>query len=83
MSDEIVTRCYHVYHFLCCRDSVEVKVPAKKETSKESFSPSGWHVYRNKVVETGTRSSVYSAQVLLGVKRTINAGRECNKTPWS
>ena len=63
------TRCYHVYHFLCCRDSVEVKVPAKKETSKESFSPSGWHVYRNKVAETGTRSSVYNAQVLLGVKR--------------
>ena len=83
MSDGTVTRYNHVYHFLCCRDSVEVKVPAKKETSKESFSPSGWHVYRNKVVETGTRSSVYNAQVILGVKRTINSGREGNKSPWS
>ena len=73
MSDCRVTRCYHVYHFLCCRDSVEVKVPAKKETSKESFSPSGWHVYRNKVAETGTRSSVYNVQV--GVKMTIDSGR--------
>merc|ERR1712222_146544 len=43
-------------------DSVEVKVPAKKESTKESFSPSGWHVYRNKVAETGTRSSVYNVQ---------------------
>ena len=45
-----------------CRDSVEVKVPAVKE-SQENFSPSGWHVYRNKVVETGTRSSLYNTQV--------------------
>merc|ERR1712032_245792 len=44
------------------RDSVEVKVPAKKESTKESFSPSGWHVYGNKVAETGTRSSVYNVQ---------------------
>ena len=50
-----------------------MKVPAKKESTKESFSPSGWHVYRNKVAETGTRSSVYNVQV--GVQMTINSGR--------
>ena len=50
-----------------------MKVPAKKVSTKESFSPSGWHVYRNKVAETGTRSSVYNVQV--GVKMAINSGR--------
>merc|ERR1712222_63759 len=49
-------------HLVPKRDSVEVKVPAKKGSTKESFSPSGWHVYRNKVAETGTRSSVYNVQ---------------------
>jgi len=48
-------------HLVPKRDSVEVKVPAVKE-SQENFSPSGWHVYRNKVVETGTRSSLYNTQ---------------------
>lgn len=30
--------------------------------SQERFSPSGWKVYRDQVVETGTRNSVYSAE---------------------
>ena len=48
------------------RDSVHVTVPAKEESqSKENFSPSGWHVYRNKVIETGTRSSLYKDQVMV------------------
>ena len=53
-----------------------MKVPARKESNKESFSPSGWHVYRNKVVETGTRSSVYTAQV--GSRGPLTQ-EECNK----
>jgi len=48
-------------HLVPKRDSVHVTAPAKEE-SKENFSPSGWHVYRNKVIETGTRSSVYKDQ---------------------
>jgi len=50
-------------HLVPKRDSVHVTVPAKEESqSKENFSPSGWHVYRNKVIETGTRSSLYKDQ---------------------
>jgi len=41
-------------------ESVDVTSPSKTE-SKENFSPSGWHVYRDKVVETGTRSSLFAA----------------------
>jgi len=46
-------------HLVPKRESVDVTNPSKAE-SKENFSPSGWHVYRNKVIETGTRSSLYS-----------------------
>ena len=65
--------------FFVIRDSVHVTAPAKEE-SKENFSPSGWHVYRNKVIETGTRSSVYKDQVsdiYCCYKINVNFGGQC------
>jgi len=47
-------------HLIPKRETVHVTHPSRTE-SKENFSPSGWHVYRNNVIETGTRSSLYSS----------------------
>merc|ERR1711953_1094721 len=43
--------------------TVSLSRPSSALSSQENFSPSGWKVYRDQVVETGTRNSVYSAEV--------------------
>ena len=44
------------------RQAVSLSRPSL-QTSRENFSPSGWKVYRDQVIETGTRNSVYSTEV--------------------
>lgn len=48
-------------HLLPKRQTVSLSRPSLK-TSQESFSPSGWKAYRDQVIETGTRNSVYSTE---------------------
>jgi len=44
------------------RQTVSLSRPSSALSSQENFSPSGWKVYRDQVVETGTRNSVYSGE---------------------
>jgi len=48
-------------HLLPKRQTVSLSRPSH-QTSQNSFSPSGWKVYRDQVIETGTRNSVYSTE---------------------
>merc|ERR1712203_727062 len=48
-------------HLLPKRQTVSLSRPSH-QTSRDNFSPSGWKVYRDQVVETGTRNSLYSSE---------------------
>jgi len=49
------------HHLLPKRQTVSLSRPSH-QTSQDNFSPSGWKVYRDQVIETGTRNSVYSTE---------------------
>jgi len=49
-------------HLVPKRQTAPLSRPSSSLSSQENFSPSGWKVYRDRVVETGTRNSVYSSE---------------------